>query len=159
MKSKSVSLARILAALAVAGGLAVASVPASSQPGTDGNTATQHEHMRKHIGQRLDKMAARLQITPAQQTAWTQYRNAVEAQVGTPSAPPAADADAASVVRWRAQRASDAARKLNVVADATATLQAVLSSEQQKTLGDIVRREGRFGRHHEGRGEGKPTAM
>jgi periplasmic protein CpxP/Spy len=160
MKSKSVPLiGRSLAVLVLAAGLGVTSIPVFSQPGTDDNAATQQERMRKHIGNRLDKMAARLKITPAQQSAWTQYRNAVESQLATPPARPAADADAATVSRWRAERASEIARKLAVIADATATLQGALDTEQRKTLSEMIRHEGRFGRHHERHhGDARPTA-
>jgi periplasmic protein CpxP/Spy len=151
MKSKPF-LARGLAALAVAGSLAVASVPVFSQPEAGDNTVAQHERVRKHMSSRLDKMAVRLQITPAQQSAWMQYRSAVESQFGTSSARPAADTDAATFARWRAERASELARKLAVIADATATLQGTLNAEQRKTLSELTRREGRIAARHDGHG-------
>lgn len=158
MKSKPVFITRGFAALLVAGGLAVASVPVLSQPETDGNAVTKQERLRKHIDHRLDKMESRLSITPAQQAAWTQYRNTVEAQFGTPPARPATDADAVTLVRWRAERASDFARKLSVIADATETLQNALDVEQRKTLSKLVRHDGRGDRRHKNHDDGKPTA-
>lgn len=95
-------------------------------------------------------MAERLQITPAQQEAWTAYVNTVQSMMGTKLTRPAADADAASIARFRAQLAAERAQKLAQLADATAALQQVLDPEQRKTLDQVVRhaRHGRRAGHH-----------
>ena len=153
MKSKQVFFTRGLTALLMVGGLAVATTPAMSQPG-EKDGSTKQERVRKHVDHRLDKMEAALKITPAQQPAWAQYRSTVETQLGTPPTPPAKDADAATLARWRADRASEYARKLSAVTDATATLQGTLTDEQRKTLANMIRHEGGPGhRDHDGRGE------
>jgi hypothetical protein len=164
MKSKPLFVTRTLAVLLVAGGFTLASVPVFSQPGNDGahsngDAASRPEQMHQHLEKRLDKMAERLNITSAQQAAWSRYRSAVEAQFSAPPARPSTDADAATIVRWRADRASEMARKLAVVADATATLQSALDDKQRQTLRDMVRHEGRFEGHHHDKGEAKPTSL
>jgi hypothetical protein len=148
MKSFSPTFVRGAAALAVVAGLAVVSIPAFSK--SEGDRSARHEQARQHVQQRLDKMAERLRITPAQQNVWAQYRNAVESIATQPGAKPEKDADAATIVRWRADRAAEHARKMNSIADATATLQSALDSEQRKTLGEIVRRNGYDGERHRG---------
>lgn len=145
MQMSSSTFVRGITAFAVVTGLAVASIPAFSQP--DAANANRPEQIRQHVQHRLDKMAERLRITPAQQNAWAQYRNTVESMMGAAPTPPAKDADAATIVRYRADRASEHARKMVAVADATATLQTALDAEQRKTLGEIVRREDRRGEH------------
>jgi LTXXQ motif family protein len=142
---------RHLLPIAVAASL-VAAAPAFSQP-TDAdasaatNGATRQARIQQHLQARLQRTAERLQITPAQQTAWTTYANAVQSLIGTSRTRPAADADAASIARLRAQLAAERAQKLSRLADATASLQQALDPQQQKTFDEIVRQAG-HGVHH-----------
>ena len=52
---------------------------------------------------------------------------------------PEGNADAASIVRFRADMVAARAKKLGQVADATVKLQAALTPEQRKTFDQIVR--------------------
>jgi hypothetical protein len=145
MKFALSTFARGITAFAAIAGLAAVSIPAFSQP--DGNNTNRPEQVRQHVQQRLDKMAERLHITPAQQNVWAQYRNTVESMMTTPPARPGKDADAATIVRYRADRAAEHARKMTAMADATAALQSALDTEQRKTLSELVRHEDRHGEH------------
>jgi hypothetical protein len=141
---------RNLAVLVMLGVLGGVSAPAFSQSTTPDGKNTAPDRARRPapaapVG-RFDKMATRLQITPAQQSVWMQYRNSIEKQVKTaPPAPPAGDSDAVTMLRWRADRAADQARKLAAIADATDVLQRSLDGEQRKILNEIVREEQRAG--------------
>lgn len=133
------------ASLVLAASLLAVAVPVLSQPSTDnqpstsGQSATRQDRMREHIQARLNRMAERLKLEPSQQDAWAAYAKTVEGMVGTGLARPAGDADAATLVRFRAQLAAEQAQKLNQLADATATLQQTLNPAQQKILSDLVR--------------------
>ena len=59
---------------------------------------------------------------------------------------PEGNADAASIVRFRADMVAARAKKLGQVADATVKLQAALTPEQRKTFDQIVRHA--HHRHH-----------
>lgn len=136
---------RRFAALVLATSLLAVAVPVLSQPSTDNQPGTpaesvnRQERMREHIQARLSRMAERLKLEPSQQDAWAAYAKTVEGMVGTGLAKPATDADAAALVRFRAQLAADHAQKLNQLADATATLQQALNPAQQQILNDLVR--------------------
>lgn len=136
---------RRFASLVLATSLLAVAVPVLSQPSTDNQanpsapSATRQEQMREHIQARLNRMAERLKLEPSQQDAWTAYAKTVEGMVGTGLARPAADADAATLVRFRAQLAAEQAQKLNQLADATATLQQTLNPTQQQILKEFVR--------------------
>jgi hypothetical protein len=138
-----------LAALIVAGALGGASAPAFSQSAaTDGKSgAPNYDRTRRPPPpptNRFDKMAERLQITPAQQSVWMQYRKAIETQMKiSPPQPPAGETDAVTLLRWRADRVADQARKLTAIADATDVLQRSLDGEQRKRLNEVVREENR----------------
>ncbi len=166
MKSMIARPARTLAAsVAVAlsvgwfGGVSAATPPAGDASGMH----QQHrmEHMQLKMKERTAKMAARLEIKASQQGAWGEYVKAREGMLANMPARPARDADAATVARSRADFSADMARKLAVVSDATAKLQAVLAPEQRKVFDEMARRGGHrgFGGHHgergghEGRGE------
>ena len=105
---------------------------------------------------RTAKMASRLEIKASQQAIWEDYVKARESMWTNLQARPARDADAATIARSRADRAADMARKLAVVSDATAKLQAVLAPEQRKVFDEMARRSGHRmhrGGHHGGRGD------
>ena len=109
-----------------------------------GEQASEHpERFRAHVQTRLQRMAERLAITPGQQTAWDTFAKTVEGTFGTKRARPPADADAASLLRFRAQTAGDHAQRLAQLADATAALQEVLTPEQRQTLNEMMRHGGR----------------
>ena len=61
---------------------------------------------------------------------------------------PEGNADAASIVRFRADMVAARAKKLGQVADATVKLQAALTPEQRKTFDQIVRHSHRRHNHH-----------
>lgn len=119
----------------------------TNTPATQDNTAARQARLQQHLQGRLNRMAERLQITPAQQGAWTTYVNTVQSLAGTKLRRPASEADATSVVRFRAEIAAERAQKLSQLADATATLQQALDPQQQKTLDEIVRHAGRRAHH------------
>lgn len=137
-------------AAAVALALAAAALPAAMAANADDAAARQQQHMQMfqaHMKARLDRMAGRLEIKASQQAAWGEFAKASEAMMGRPPQRPAPDADAASMVRARAEFAATMAQKLAALSDATAKLQSVLDPDQQKTLNQIVRSVGRHGRH------------
>lgn len=142
-------------AIAIAASL-ITAAPAFSQP-TDSNApaaatdpAARQARIEQHLQARLDRMAERLQITPAQQPAWSTYVDTVKGLIGTKLTRPAPDADAASIARFRAEFATERAGKLAQLADATSALQQALEPQQQKTLGEIVRHAGRRAHHRRG---------
>jgi len=134
-----------------------------SAPMTEADRAQMRERMQVRMKQRLDRMASRLEIKASQQDAWGAYRKARESIFGTPPQFPAADADAATLTRFRADMAKRRADHMAVMADATSKLQAVLEPNQRKVLDEMSRRGGRgqggpggFGPrrgHAEGHGE------
>jgi hypothetical protein len=146
-------------ALAVAAALGAA-VPAFSQPGGDTSggheTSARHERMREHMQSRLDRMAQQLEIKEGQQAAWAEYTRAVESVFSGAPAPPPTEADAATIVRHRAQRMSEHAQKMNQLADATARLQEALDADQRQKLTQIVRERGMHGGHHKHRHDAGP---
>ena len=111
---------------------------------TPADMAQRHqEMMQRH----LDSAAARLEIKASQQSAWQAYAAAVKDLADIEGLPPkpATDADAATLARQRAERASAHARRLSAVADATAKLQGVLSTEQRDVLTELTRNTGMRG--------------
>ena len=94
------------------------------------SSATIHEHIKA----RLSRLADRLEIKSSQQAAWETFAKSVEVLTEHNTNKPNEDADAATIVRFRADRVSEFANKLNVVADATAKLQKILTDDQRKIL-------------------------
>jgi hypothetical protein len=125
--------------------------PAADTPKSAAATPADTVQARKDwIQHRLDDVAARLEIKASQQAAWQSYAASVLAlgDVGTGMrARPAADADAATIARARAEHLTLFARKLTDVADATARLQGVLSPEQRSVLTEVTRNAGMHGMH------------
>jgi hypothetical protein len=142
-----------LALALTAGGIAGVSA-ASPRSAEEAAMHSKHrmEHMQMRMKARIAKMASRLEIKASQQAAWGDYVKAREAKWANLPARPARDADAATIARSRADFAADMARKLAVVSDATAKLQAVLTPEQRKVFDEMARRSGHRG-HHGGRGD------
>jgi len=142
----------LLATLLLAA-LPLVSVADQERDGTDpSHAARMHEHMQQMMDRHLDRLAARLEIRASQQEAWKSFASAVRGMV--PSAPPerpGRDVDAAARARLAADRATDRAKRLTQLADATAKLQQTLDPPQQEVLNEVARE---FGHHMRERGEG-----
>jgi hypothetical protein len=159
---KSITRNKLATALFAAGLALAAAVPASAAPGpgpgaremTPEMQAQMQQRMQSRMQARLDKMAERLEIKASQQDAWQTYAKVYQGMFDARPTPPAKDADAATLMRHRADRAAQMATKLTTLADATAKLQSALTPEQAKTLADMTRHPmgGRHGKHG-GRGE------
>lgn len=162
--AKSITRSKLTTAL-VAAGLALAAVPVAASPGYGPGfrgemTPEMQERMQSRMQARLDKMANRLEIKASQQDAWQAYAKVRKDMFDARPTPPAKDADAAALVRHRADTAAKMAQKLATLADATAKLQSALTPEQTKTLADMTRhpmggRHGGFG----GRGDHGPRGQ
>jgi len=103
--------------------------------------------MQEHMKTRLDKLAERLEIKSSQQAVWEEFSKSVETLADRNAKQPVDDADAATISRYRADRATEFANKLTRIADATAKLQAALSADQRKILDQTAHR---FLRHDQG---------
>lgn len=98
------------------------------------HTQMNQEKMHEHMKVRLDKLAARLEIKASQQAVWGEFAKSVEMLADRNTKKPNDDADAATISRYRAERATEFANKLTKIADATAKLQTALSEDQRKIL-------------------------
>ena len=99
--------------------------------------ARQPEQMHERIKNRLDKLAQRLEIKASQQAAWGEFAKSVEALAEHAAQKPGDDADALAISRYRAERATEFAKKLTLIADNTAKLQAALTADQQKVFNQM----------------------
>ena len=156
-----------LATTLVAAGLALAAaVPAAASPGYGPGpgmremTPEMQQRMQSRMQARHDRMANRLEIKASQQDAWQAYVKVHQEMFDGSIKPAPKDADAATIVRHRADMAAQMATKLATLADATAHLQSALTPEQAKTLADMTRHPmgGRHGMHG-GRGEQGPRGQ
>ena len=144
MKKNQIFSLRLLTAAAASAILTIGAAPsASAAPDTAAEAAPKPErnweqHREEWMKARLDKAARRLDIQPAQQSAWDAYAHALEAPPGKMKKLPR-DADAATIARHRADMAADHTARLMTIADATANLQAVLTPEQRTTFNHMVR--------------------
>jgi len=123
-------------------------------PGGPGGAAARAEHRQEFVHGRLEQAANRLEIKASQQGAWQAFAQSVQAFATPPAAArPGRDADAASIARYRADRATENARKLAVLADTTAKLQSVLGDDQRKVFDEMAHRfaQHEHHRHWEGR--------
>ena len=116
------------------------------------------EKMQEQMKARLNKLAERLEIKSSQQAVWEEFVNSVGTLTEQGVKTPGEDADAATVARYRAERANDVAKKLTGIADATATLQKVLTEDQRKIFNQeshrFLHKEPGWGdRNHEQGGE------
>lgn len=119
---------------------------------TEADRAKMGERMQLRMKQRLDRMAARLEIKASQQDAWSAYRQARESMMaGARPQRPGQDADAATLTRFRAEMAQRRAQHMALMADATSKLQEALDPNQRKVLDEMSRRGG--GRDHGGPGQ------
>jgi hypothetical protein len=98
------------------------------------------EKMHEHMKARLDKLATRLEIKASQQTAWEEFAKSVEVLTDRNVKKPGDDVDAATVARYRAERATEFANKLTKIADATSKLQTSLTEDQRKILNQAAHR-------------------
>ena len=175
MPFNTTRIARAVSVAVLGATLVATTVPAFSQaPGegargpapraqmSDADRAQMRERMQARMSQRLDRLATRLEIKASQQDAWAQYRKTVESLMQDRPQRPARDADAATLMRFRAEMAQDRAKNLFTMADATTKLQTVLEPNQRKVLDEIARSFGRQGRrggpgghHHGPRGGGE----
>lgn len=142
-----------MAGIAAASFAATDPDPAPAAPATSASQARSHlERRQDWIRSRLARAAGRLEIKASQEPAWQAFAQSVEAfAVPSGGARPGRDADAAAIARYRANRASDIARKLTQVADATSKLEGVLTEDQRKVFDDMAHRysEGRHRHRHE----------
>ncbi|MCC7079105.1 MAG: Spy/CpxP family protein refolding chaperone [Burkholderiales bacterium] len=160
------TIARSIAAALIGSAVLVTAAPALSQSRgeghrfermsqmTDADRAQMRERMQAHMSQRLDRLAARLEIKASQQDAWEAYRKARSSMFDNPARPPARDADAATWARFRADMAQRRAQHLTAMAEATASLQAALAPQQRKVLDEISRQSGPRGRQGAQRHDG-----
>jgi hypothetical protein len=116
------------------------SVAMAGSTGHYGQKQMSPEKIHEQMKVRLDKLAARLEIKASQQAAWEDFAKSVEMLADRNMKKPGDDADAATVSRYRAESATEFAKKLTLVADATGKLQAALSEAQRKTLNQTARR-------------------
>ncbi len=135
IKQKSISTLLGLSLFAVLSGSAFA-----NEPTAHGAMHDQHgqgiEHMREYQHMRLNKLANRLEIKASQQSVWEAYVKSVEAMPEKHADAPGHDADAATIAHDRADRAAEFAKKMADIADATASLQKVLTADQQKVFNE-----------------------
>jgi len=98
------------------------------------------EKMHEHMKDRLDKLAERLEIKASQQAAWEEFTKSVGMMAERSVKKPNDDADAATISRYRAEKATELAKKLTMIADATAKLQKALTEDQRKILNQASHR-------------------
>jgi len=98
------------------------------------------EKMHGHMKARLNKLAERLEIKASQQAAWEEFAKSVEVLADRNTKKPNDDADAATISRYRAERATEFAKIFTRIADATAKLQTALSEDQRKILNQTAHR-------------------
>jgi hypothetical protein len=116
------------------------------KPMTEAEREQFRARIQARVNQRLDRLGSRLEIKASQQETWEAYRKARTAMFGMrPAARPDATADAATLVRFRAERAQQRAQHLATVADATGRLYQALDANQRKVLDEAVRHTGRRG--------------
>lgn len=149
---------RTLAALAAGTVLAIgfhmtasAATPENATPEQHDHQNMQHDwahHRQEQMKAHLAKAAEHLNIQPAQQAAWQAYVNAIESPVGDARKPHEMATDAAGIARHRADIAAGFAAKMMNIAEATASLQAVLTPEQQQKFNKMVKHAW----HHDHRG-------
>ena len=110
------------------------------------------QHRQNWIKIKLAKMAERLEIKSSQQSAWQAFAKVIAEPDNRPIEKPDANADedAATMARRHAEFASEYAKRLVQIADATAKLQQALTPEQRLTLNQMAHEfhHHRLGGHH-----------
>jgi hypothetical protein len=137
MKSRNMNPKMGILATIVTGGILISTLHsigmAAAAENYDQKQANQEE-MQEHMKLRLDKLAARLEIKASQQALWEEFAKSVGILADGHVKKPNVDADAATISRYRAEKATEFANKLTKIAKATAKLQAALSEDQRKIL-------------------------
>lgn len=133
-------LKMILASLAIGFAFIGSSVVMASPGEHCDQKQASPEKMHGHMKARLDKLAERLEIKSSQQAAWGEFTKSVEMLAERSVKKPSGDADATTISRYRAEKATEFAKKLTKIADATAKLQKLLTDDQKKTLNQVSRR-------------------
>lgn len=110
------------------------------------------DKMHEHMKDMLDRLADRLEIKASQQTVWGEFAKSVEMLSERNVKEPSVDADATAISRYRAERATDFAKKLTVIANATARLQKMLTEDQRKIFNQASQRF--LHKHHGGNDHG-----
>lgn len=95
------------------------------------------EKIQAYIESRLDQLAKHLEISTSQQFVWLEFKKSIIAITDQDMPKPNLDADAASIARFRAERATEFANRLTVIADSTLKLQGILTADQQITFNNI----------------------
>jgi hypothetical protein len=113
--------------------------------------AKMHERMQQHMAQRQAQLKQKLQITPAQEGAWTAYVAAMQPPANMQRPDRAEFAKLTTperIDRMRALRTSHQA-EMDKRGEATKTFYATLTAEQKKVF-DAESWRGRRGDHHRG---------
>jgi len=137
-------LLRGAAAAALAGACMQAGMAADApmpMPPPDGMHHMERNH-EEAMKAGLAHMADRLEIKASQEGAWQKFSAAFVDMMKTVSSEPMAaspEADAASIVRARAQAAATRAQAVSRLADATTELQQVLNADQRHVLNEMAR--------------------
>lgn len=104
----------------------------------------QWEQMRaarkRHLEERLNVMANRLQITAAQESVWQQYKVARMSLMPEHAQPPKDAMNAAEIARFRADRVKAMAERMTALSSATANLRNALNDNQRQVLDDMAQR-------------------
>lgn len=126
--------------------------PAAMMPGTTpmpgmaraDQLPVQWEQMRaarkRHLEERLNVMANRLQITAAQESVWQQYKAARMNLMPEHAQPPKDAMNAAEIARFRADRVSAMGERMTALSSATANLRNALDDDQRQVLDDMAQR-------------------
>ncbi|MEO5671244.1 MAG: Spy/CpxP family protein refolding chaperone, partial [Ramlibacter sp.] len=152
---KHIIVAAMLAALGLA---ASAQTPPPGAPGAGQNIGREHHgrmdpaRMQERMAKRMGMLKQKLQITPAQEGAWTTYTTALKpTQFNRPQR---GEFDKLTtperIDRMRSMHATRAA-EMDKRADATKTFYAALSAEQKKVFDTESIRRGHHGDRHHGR--------
>lgn len=113
--------------------------------------AKMQERMQQHMAQRQAQLKQKLQITPAQESAWTAYVAAMQPPANMQRIDRAEFARLTTperIDRMRALRAAHHA-EMDKRGEATKTFYAALTAEQKKVF-DAENSRGRRGGHHRG---------
>lgn len=110
-----------------------------ANPGTQSDSARQMRSaaINERLQHRLELLSQRLEIKASQQDEWEKYARSVSMLEDRHWKRPDADADAASIAHYRADRAAVLAEVLTAIAEATDKLQKVLTPEQRKIFNEV----------------------
>lgn len=114
------------------------SSPSQSQP----SPASWQRRHEQEVQARLDQAESRLEIRASQQQAWKKFADAYKDLSAPPSNIPSSIGpapDAVTIARLSASMATEAANRLDKLADATAQLESALSPNQKEVLNQMAR--------------------